>query len=460
MTFINFDEINLCTDIVNYVESINGAESNSASPTDTWILTFKPDAPIYHRYKRINNCFFKIFIDPSTIIEPSYEHLEYLNALTYELNVYSDVIYPLIKNNVCSNFVKYLSSGTNCTYNNLLQLLNLNRGVNDQNEQNLLRNILYMYEMYQGRFSINNNLHVPEIPTFDAKTLNYSILCTKNMNAKTLKKILNDVSLTRQNLLEIMFILSISCYVMSMCNMTHNDLHTENIFIETSSSINTYKYIIGENENDYDEYIIRSKYNTYIYDFDRAYVQHMGVNPLLLDWACDDYFQCNKYIDNKDIIFILSQIHAIIKDDYIKNIIIEAIKKNNRHNFNLIERKLEIVSKNKLPSEEYNIYFYNTSEIIKNMHLLYESIKSRPDPVINIKPENIFLCLESFFDRDGRFLENICNDTYDRIVLGISQKYFEPQSLSRELSREYYSPRSDGKKKKSLRKKSRKKSRK
>ena len=122
MTFINFDEINLCTDIVNYVESINGAESNSASPTDTWILTFKPDAPIYHRYKRINNCFFKIFIDPSTIIEPSYEHLEYLNALTYELNVYSDVIYPLIKNNVCSNFVKYLSSGTNCTYNNLLQL--------------------------------------------------------------------------------------------------------------------------------------------------------------------------------------------------------------------------------------------------------------------------------------------------------------------------------------------------
>jgi hypothetical protein len=56
-------------------------------------------------------------------------------------------------------------------------------------------------------------------------------------------------------------------------------------------------------------------------------------------------------------------------------------------------------------------------------------------------------------------MENRCKDAYDRIVSDISQKYFEPPSLSRELSGPYYSPRSDGKKKKSVRRKSRKKSR-
>jgi hypothetical protein len=48
-------------------------------------------------------------------------------------------------------------------------------------------------------------------------------------------------------------------------------------------------------------------------------------------------------------------------------------------------------------------------------------------------------------------MENECKDAYDKIVSDISQKYFEPPSLSRELSREYYSPRSDGKKRKKSR---------
>ena len=83
MTFINFDEINLCTDIVDYVERINGLSSNSASPTDTWILKFKPDASIYHRYKKIDDCFFKIFIDTSKL-NPDYEYLNELEGLSYE----------------------------------------------------------------------------------------------------------------------------------------------------------------------------------------------------------------------------------------------------------------------------------------------------------------------------------------------------------------------------------------
>ena len=99
-------------------------------------------------------------------------------------------------------------------------------------------------------------------------------------------------------------------------------------------------------------------------------------------------------------------------------------------------------------------------EILKNIHAFYKvEITSEPEPV---EKENVFLCLESFFDRNGRFMENRCKDAYDRIVSDISQKYFEPPSLSRELSGPYYSPRSDGKKrkrKKSVRRSSKKKSR-
>jgi len=463
MTFINFDEISLCTDLVHYVDRINGLSSNSASPTDTWILTFKPEAPIYHRYKKIDDCFFKIFIDTSKYkLNPDYEYLNQLEGLSYERDVYSDVIYPLIQNNVCSNFVKYLSSGC-CTYDNLLNLLNSN-GRN--NEKKLLRNISYMYENGTDRPSITSNLlGRPLSPSFCelAKNLDYWILCTKNMTKpKFLYNLLNDRSLTTQSLLELMFQIAISCHVMSLSHTTHNDLHYKNIFVETSSSANTYKYIIGENENDFDEYIITSKYNTYIYDFDRAYVENIGENPLLEGWACDDYYQCNKYIDNKDIVFILSQIYEESMNNDIKNFIIEIVKKNDTITNRIIKEKLNMAINHSLPSEHYERYFNNTLEILKNIHAFYKvEITSEPEP---IEKENIFLCLESFFDRNGRFMENRCKDAYDRIVSDISQKYFEPPSLSRELSGPYYSPRSDGKKRKksrrkSVRKKSKKKSR-
>jgi hypothetical protein len=447
MSFINFDEISLCTDLIDYVEGINGLSSNSASPTDTWILTFKPDAPIYHRYKKIDDCFFKIFIDTSTYkLNPDYEYSEQLEGLSYERDVYSDVIYPLIQNNVCSNFVKYLSSA-NCTYDNLLNLLKSNGGSN--NEKKLLRNISYMYENNKGRPSITSNLlGKPLSPSFCelAKKLDYWILCTKNMtNPKFLYNLLIDRSLTKQNLFELMFQIAISCHVMSLSHATHNDLHYKNIFVETSSSPNTYKYIIGENENDFDEYIITSKYNTYIYDFDRAYVQNMGHNPLLEGWACDDYYQCNKYIDNKDIVFVLSQIYEETASNDIKKIIIEIVKKNDRIQNKIIEQKLNSAINHSLPSEDYERYFNNTLEILKNIHVFYKvGITSEPEP---IEKENIFLCLESFFDRNGRFMENTCRDAYDRIVSDISQKYFEPPSLSRELSGPYYSPLSSSKQK-------------
>jgi len=261
-------------------------------------------------------------------------------------------------------------------------------------------------------------------------------------NPKFLYDLLIDRSLTTQSLLELMFQIAISYY--------------KNIFVETLSSTNTYKYIIGENENDFDEYIITSKYNTYIYDFDRAYVENMGDNPLLEGWVCDDYYQCNKYIDNKDIIFILSQIFEESDKIDIKKIIIEIVKKNDAIKNIIVKEKLNLAINRRLPSEDYERYFNNTLEILKNIHTFYKiGITTEPEPV---EKENVFLCLESFFDINGRFMENECKDAYDRIVSDISQKYFEPPSLSRELSREYYSPRSDGRKKKSRKKSLRKKS--
>ena len=311
-----------------------------------------------------------------------------------------------------------------------------------------------MYENGKDRPSITSNLlGKPPSPSFCelAKNLDYWILCTKNMtNPKFLYDLLiDDKILTMQSLLELMFQISISCHVMSMSHTTHNDLHCKNIFVETSSSENTYKYIIGKNENDFDEYIITSKYNTYIYDFDRAYVENMGRNPLLEGWACDDYYQCNKYIDNKDLIFVLSQIYEYIRNRDIKNFIIEIVKKNDAIQDKIIKEKLNMAINHSLPSEDYERYFNNTLEILKNIHAFYKvGIVSEPELV----EKNIFLCLESFFDRNGRFMENKCKDAYDRIVSDISQKYFEPPSVSRELSREYYSPKSDGKKKKSIKK--------
>ena len=150
---------NICELNVKCIESISGINADSASPTDVWLIKFNKNT--FYNQEKINNGFLKIYISPKTIGKVQNE----LDALDYEINIYKDIIKPLIDYNVCSNFIKYLASGIECTYDNLLRLLehhifNGSESVKKIIVKQLLnRNINCIKKRCSQRVAINN-IHI------------------------------------------------------------------------------------------------------------------------------------------------------------------------------------------------------------------------------------------------------------------------------------------------------------
>ena len=114
------ERTNICN-ISNCIINIGGMAADSASPTDIWFLTF--NGTTTYRGQNIRNAFLKLFVDiDNTHVAPhTINTIEEINGLKYELNIYKDIIRPLVDLNICPNFVKYLASGTNCSFDNLLR---------------------------------------------------------------------------------------------------------------------------------------------------------------------------------------------------------------------------------------------------------------------------------------------------------------------------------------------------
>lgn len=98
---------------IRYVINVKGLKSDSSSPTDTWIVDYqKPGEPI-------QKLFYKMFL-----VSEKLDKIDLITGLKYEINVYNDIIKPLITNNVCPFFVKYVTHYENIPYEQLSQLTN------------------------------------------------------------------------------------------------------------------------------------------------------------------------------------------------------------------------------------------------------------------------------------------------------------------------------------------------
>jgi len=123
----NLDKVNVC-DISNCIINVSGMVSNSTSPTDIWFLTFHDT---YYKGDKIDKAFLKLFVDinslPPITFSTSHIYSEdiipSISGLNYELIVYRDIIRPLVDNNICPNFIKYLASGQGCSYDDILKFL-------------------------------------------------------------------------------------------------------------------------------------------------------------------------------------------------------------------------------------------------------------------------------------------------------------------------------------------------
>ena len=410
----NTEYINLCrltdkTEICNIspcIKKITGLPTDSSSPTDTWIVDFKEN--VYYNTHKIEKGFLKIFLNPNSPGISNSRRIDLL-ALDYEINIYKDVIKNLIEYKICPNFIKYLASGINCSFENLNSMLNGNIYTNTgevissrQTAANLIRNIIFLqYEINENndkRPAINDNRELNyRYPAVNIG-FKYNMLMSEDSNAiKFSSWIMNNIRNRdfEQELYNVLFQVFVACYSMSLSKLVHNDLHAGNVFIRTSLIKDRLYYI-----NDIPT-VIRSSFTALIYDFDRGYCEKFGNNPKLQDFECKVSSQCNIYIENKDIIKILCYIYAYVENDSIRNNLLELITSNNLYKRELVDtyrfRNSCFLHKDDIaqPPQFYR-KFNDCETIINNLAKLIRKISSE-----DIEEINIFRCNKKYFMENG-----------------------------------------------------------
>lgn len=334
-------EMSVCT------ESVNGLPGDTGSPSDQWIINFTKGT-VYEKMP-ISQAFLKLWVSPKTVKD--FHKNEEVTCFTsvvgldYERKIYKIIIRDVLDFEVCPNFVKYLGDGVHCSYADVYNLANTKNWQEKQNKRHdqedgresmdlnwhLQRNITYMLNEIKKRPGIyedeidKNIIKKPTdiqsdfikhesyeeewkwymLPLDSVKKYTYDLLVNESMGkdmkcAKFFTDIL-DINDESVEVWRVIFQIMVACYTMSLCKMTHNDLHLNNIYVVKLPDEKNFVYNINNNV-----YAFKSSYLVKVYDFDRSYAQQLGRNPVLDDVSLelDSFSQTNDLFGNRDAIKI------------------------------------------------------------------------------------------------------------------------------------------------------------
>lgn len=352
-----FTEFKNVCEMGDCVTSTKGLPINSASDTDTWIQTFAngttyDDLPLKSAFLKIwlgslareslkpitgpvtgrygpNGEDHKIgLIRNDTLIYN--DNKNKLGALDYESVVYKEIVKPLVERNICGNFVKYLGSGRDCSFDDTVKMCKvddpeiallynsqklISKGIGGAGVRRLA--IDKVDEAIKRGYSTEPGISLEWVK----ENVTFNILVNENAKPDTLtlneweKKhrgsIYNSSSEMKNEYICIIFQCIAACYAMSCSKLTHHDIHMNNVFVEPLSQKTRLSYIY-----DGQLYTFETKYFVKIYDFDRAYANSLGDNILLKPdkGYCNIYRTCNEYIDNYDVTSIFKGVIAMALD--------------------------------------------------------------------------------------------------------------------------------------------------
>jgi hypothetical protein len=359
-----------------------GLASNSASPTDTYLLTLKDNSfyndPGLKGHVNIKDAFMKLFISPQSWrneairlnlfsdtnqqffsknypfmgsniygapIQPT--SINSLIGLEYEHLIYKEVTTPLIENNICPHFVRYFMGSNNpCSLEVLEQILNVKTNIDL--DYTLKRNLYFMFYQLPNRPKINDtinfNFNYP-VPNFDNLKIEYIVNQAISPGTVYFEKYMMDyVSQAKSNLstvYTILFQIALACYALELSKAVHNDLHYQNIWISPipKGSINI-QYIVDGTNYIFNNVTLNSK----LYDFDRVYCERFKNNPTLgqenpnlggindrRNSNCSASSQCNQLFPRKDFAKIMCYVNNIfgksniISTDDILNLFVPVV---------------------------------------------------------------------------------------------------------------------------------------
>ena len=349
----NICNIGACT------TKVQGASSNSASPTDIWFLTLY-DGAKYGGVEVNGRVVLKLFIMPDVRVNYGpFKHLvrRGYSEMLYESKVYEYVVGPMLANNINPHFVRYYGRALNCSYDNLVNVLNGKEGVNKNGsvwsidkrlaEQLVLRSTDAMLQKDPSpSITSTEDTGVRVSPELKGKLneIRYGMIATQESNGVTLKKWLQrdnrrrlmgsgrggsgrvriqgrNMGITPEGRLIpaglqqrpedvggfdtdtwIIILQVVTALVaLSTFECAHNDLHIGNIMVNREPETTYhYKYLDAGTGKEM-TFSLTTEWRAALYDWDRAYAPFLGNNPKLTTYYCEKFMNCNQYIPQRDI---------------------------------------------------------------------------------------------------------------------------------------------------------------
>ena len=334
-------------DIGKYTKKVKGLESDSASPSDTWIVDFKG---ISYNGEPVKDgkVFMKIFV------KPDHNTNQETKALVYEAKFYKYIVGFMNRGGLGGkvlnpNYVTYYANIL-CPFNTFYKML-VNSGMNTHTAiDNLYRNFSIMTRMGPSRPAIDRNTaqFTTDREKNYLKNKMYHAILTKPSSGEKVGDFFEKIDKRIKNNIHKMecCIVSTVTGLLSMYYLkaAHNDLHTGNVFTRKLDKNEGYK-IDGEN-GIFSFALKKNGIGVSIYDFDRGYVPYLNKNPLLEDgnhpW-CYEKMQCNVYVFSRDIIKFVCYLQyfntnnllhrtlkCIVKNDLAYNDLLKRIRSNRR----------------------------------------------------------------------------------------------------------------------------------
>ena len=265
----------LC-DMHTCIDAIKGQASEDASQVDTWVATLKPGTTFED--VECTQAFMKIGINPSSI--PVAKHKKAAIGLMYELQVYNQLITPILDAHICPHFLRSYLVSYNCRHSDLVQALAAGLHVGRAAaERHLNRSLSYLQQGLPDRPAVHEafnplkplDRHVP--PSDD---LRFMVLTTEHTDVETYEQWLK-VPHSTQSLNAVLLQILVALQTMALSKLMHNDLHGGNVFVQTLGAPQAVTYSI---QGLAQPVSVTSRYKAMIYNFKKATSLSLGENAL------------------------------------------------------------------------------------------------------------------------------------------------------------------------------------
>jgi hypothetical protein len=327
---------NRICDIAHCTAEMDGRDATSASPTDIWILGLQPGTR-YGGRQIDGQVVLKVFMTPDTgVVKGSDE-------IMYESAVYEHVVAPMGDFDFNPHFVQYYGRALGCSFAALRAVVE--RAVRDgrymtptEASMALARNTWYIGTQTRDRPAITDPV-VPPVGGAMAATdevtgqpttrptpytadgldhiyhrraeLSYGMIATHFSTGQPFYKWLADHVVDNKidpdGWAVIVQILS-ALVALDPFQCAHNDLHLGNVLVEVVP-VQQRNYVY-EVDGQIRAYAIRSGFSARLFDWDRAYVDKLGTNPILTPAMCARAMNCSAYVPTRDMAKFLT--HMVV----------------------------------------------------------------------------------------------------------------------------------------------------